>query len=214
MSPCCRVKVDLRVVKQPIEKTPLISNKNTKLAENGDTLWSISKQFHVKTWLQIHERPDYVAVCIASSEFLQNSHYILKRAYILICDSFYGSERMELLIKHWLHHHQPNFSTEKNLIWDALRDMVPFVQFKKHKRTPVDECYFWWSCRACNFTKSNTSPWVFFTFLNCKNGTKSRKASHIEKYTTLIQQNNFQWLKNRAFGTYPTFSELTFLTSW
>ena len=29
---------------------------------------------------------------------------------------------------------------------------------------------------ACNFTKSNTPPWVFFTFLNCKNGTKSRKS--------------------------------------
>ena len=29
---------------------------------------------------------------------------------------------------------------------------------------------------ACNFTKSNTPPWVFFTFLNCTNGTKSRKA--------------------------------------
>ena len=24
-----------------------------------------------------------------------------------------------------------------------------------------------------NFTKSNTPPWVFFTFLNCTNGTKS-----------------------------------------
>ena len=31
---------------------------------------------------------------------------------------------------------------------------------------------------ACNFTKRNT-PWVFFTFLNCTNGTKSRKASQL-----------------------------------
>ena len=32
---------------------------------------------------------------------------------------------------------------------------------------------------ACNFTKSNSPPWVFFTFfLNYTNGTKSRKASH------------------------------------
>ena len=31
---------------------------------------------------------------------------------------------------------------------------------------------------ACNFTKSNTPPWVFFTyFLNCTNGTKSRSTS-------------------------------------
>ena len=33
---------------------------------------------------------------------------------------------------------------------------------------------------ACNFTKSNTRPWVFLKFfLNCANGTKSCKASHI-----------------------------------
>ena len=31
---------------------------------------------------------------------------------------------------------------------------------------------------ACNFTKSNTPPWVFFTFLNSVNGIKSSKASH------------------------------------
>ena len=33
---------------------------------------------------------------------------------------------------------------------------------------------------AFNFTKSHTPPWLFFTFFKlCKNGTKSRKASHI-----------------------------------
>ena len=31
--------------------------------------------------------------------------------------------------------------------------------------------------KACNFTKSNTPPWVFSRFLNCINGTKSRKTS-------------------------------------
>ena len=30
------------------------------------------------------------------------------------------------------------------------------------------------------FNKSNTPPWVFFTFLNCINDTKSRNASHVE----------------------------------
>ena len=32
---------------------------------------------------------------------------------------------------------------------------------------------------ACNFTTINTPPWVFSTFLNCTNDTKSRKASQI-----------------------------------
>ena len=34
---------------------------------------------------------------------------------------------------------------------------------------------------SCNVTKTKTRPWVVFTFLNCTNGTKSRKASHIDK---------------------------------
>ena len=33
-------------------------------------------------------------------------------------------------------------------------------------KTPMEECHFWWSCRvkACNFTKSNTPPCMFFKF--------------------------------------------------
>ena len=30
---------------------------------------------------------------------------------------------------------------------------------------------------SCKLTKSNTPPWVFFTFLDCTNGTKLRNAS-------------------------------------
>ena len=35
------------------------------------------------------------------------------------------------------------------------------------------------NCRLKPETKSNTTPWVFSRFLNCTNGTKSRKASHL-----------------------------------
>ena len=69
----------------------------------------------------------------------------------------------------------------------ALRDLVPFVQFKKREnrsvtfnnvagfpafglnteryRTPlrIQPEYL----KVCNFTESNTTPWVFFTFFNC-----------------------------------------------
>ena len=44
----------------------------------------------------------------------------------------------------------------------ALHDLVPFVQFEKREKHP------WRSATsikvAGNFTKSNTPPWVFFTF--------------------------------------------------
>ena len=45
-------------------------------------------------------------------------------------------------------------------IWNALSNLVPFVQFKKTWKTPMDKCYL----ETCNFTKLNTSPWVFFVF--------------------------------------------------
>ena len=34
---------------------------------------------------------------------------------------------------------------------------------------------------ACNVTKINTPPWMFFAILNCTNGTKSRNPSHMVK---------------------------------
>ena len=42
-------------------------------------------------------------------------------------------------------------------IYDALRDLVPFAQFKKRENTNGGVLVL--------VTKSNTSPWVFFTFL-------------------------------------------------
>ena len=48
-------------------------------------------------------------------------------------------------------------------ICGALRDLVPFVQFKKHEKYPWRSADFSKDA-TCNFTKINTSPWVFFTF--------------------------------------------------
>ena len=46
---------------------------------------------------------------------------------------------------------------------DTLHDLVRFVQFvqkrEKHPRRSVNL-----QAEACNFTKINTPPWVFFTF--------------------------------------------------
>ena len=30
----------------------------------------------------------------------------------------------------------------QDVICDALRDLVPFVQFKKREKTPMEECFF------------------------------------------------------------------------
>ena len=47
---------------------------------------------------------------------------------------------------------------------DVLRDLVPFIQFKKREKHPWRIVTFS-KALARNFTKSNTLPWVFFTFL-------------------------------------------------
>ena len=43
---------------------------------------------------------------------------------------------------------------------------------------------------ACNFTKSHTSPWLFFTFFELYKITKSRKASQIS-YSALATLSPF-----------------------
>ena len=45
-------------------------------------------------------------------------------------------------------------------ICGALRDLLLFVQFKKREKHPWRSVNF-----SNNFTKINTPPWVFFTFL-------------------------------------------------
>ena len=48
---------------------------------------------------------------------------------------------------------------------DALRNLAPFVQFKKREKHPWKSVTLSKVAEACNFTKSNTPPWVFSTFL-------------------------------------------------
>ena len=47
-----------------------------------------------------------------------------------------------------------------------LRDLVTFVRFKKREKHPQKSINFSKVAGflACNFTKSNIPPWVFFTF--------------------------------------------------
>ena len=62
---------------------------------------------------------------------------------------------------------------------DALRNLVPFLEFKNVKNTYGGVLLLAkLQAKAYNFTKSNTPPSVFSLFFNCKNSTKSRNASY------------------------------------
>ena len=63
-----------------------------------------------------------------------------------------------------------------------LRDLVPFVQFKKREEHAWRSATFSTVAgSACDFTKSNTPPWVFFKFLKLN---KSRNASHMKNVSS------------------------------
>ena len=56
---------------------------------------------------------------------------------------------------------------------DALRDLVPSLQFKKHEKYP------WRRLKSARLLKVTVVHGCFSRFLNCTNGTKSHKTSHI-----------------------------------
>ena len=67
------------------------------------------------------------------------------------------------------------FCSHKKSICDALRDFVPFVKSKKREKHP------WRSVTFSKVAKVTLLHGCFSHFLNCTNGTKSRKASHMER---------------------------------
>ena len=64
-------------------------------------------------------------------------------------------------------------------ICGALPKFLPFVQIKKYENKQGRVLFLVkLQVLAFNFNKDNTPLWMFSTFLNCTNATKSRKASH------------------------------------
>ena len=73
-------------------------------------------------------------------------------------------------------------SESKFCIWDALRNLIPFVQFKKREKDPwlsvTFECY---RLEPATLLKVTLLHGCFLRFINCTNGSKLRKASPIIK---------------------------------
>ena len=91
-------------------------------------------------------------------------------------------------------------------ICDALRELLPFVEFKNRKTVPMKECYFIVKLQVsvCSFTKSNTPPWVFFNI--CTNDSKYRKASYIYNwfFACISRQLNAEICWHKHFETMET----------
>ena len=64
--------------------------------------------------------------------------------------------------------------------YHALRNLVPFILFKKRENTHEGVLLLvTLQVETCNHIKSNTLSCMFSSFSNCTNGTKSHKESQI-----------------------------------
>ena len=64
------------------------------------------------------------------------------------------------------------------LLCDVLRDLVPFVQFKKREEHPWRSVTF---SKVAGLLKVTLLHGCFSRLLNCVNGTKSRHAPHVKQ---------------------------------
>ena len=62
----------------------------------------------------------------------------------------------------------------------VLRDLVPFVQFEKREKIPMEECYFSnvAGLKPTTLLKVTLLHGRCSRFLNCANGTKLHNATH------------------------------------
>ena len=76
-------------------------------------------------------------------------------------------------------------------ICDVLRDLVPFEQFKNVKNTHGEVLLsVKLQAKTCNFTKSNTPPWVFFMFFR------------LYKWYQIAQRISYELNKNELHAPY------------
>ena len=81
--------------------------------------------------------------------------------------------------------------------YGALRDLLPFAQFKKREKHPWRSANFRKVAgfKPATLLKLTLLHGCFSRFLNCTNGTKSRNASHLEiggKYNDYMSV-SFHW---------------------
>ena len=75
-------------------------------------------------------------------------------------------------------------------ICDAFHDLVPFVQFKKREKHPWRSVTFSKAANKGVLLKVTLLHGCFSRFLNCTNGTKSRKTSIKKLYHRLLRDKN------------------------
>ena len=83
--------------------------------------------------------------------------------------------------------------------YDALRSLVPFVQFKKREKHPWRSLTF--SKITCNFNKNNTLQWMFLTFFKFYEWYQIAQSVSIKDCT--VESHNGYPLRCSAIREFP-----------
>ena len=175
-------------IKFPRLSTKFTSPYNSKSHQNFQ--WLNFALFKVFLGLAVPWNSTFANIFMQLASLFQNANdshvWMLWKTFSWLCKTFLRPQR----------------ETRLTSLCVALCDLVPFVQFKKLEKHSWSSVIFREATglvqfkkresthggvlllvklqvEACNFTKITTPPWMFSRFLNCTNGTKSRKASHI-----------------------------------
>ena len=91
------------------------------------------------------------------------------------------------------------------MICDALRDFVAFLQFKNVKNTHGGVLLLVkFQVSACNFIKSNITPWVLFTYFKlCKCYQILQSVSYLDNS---IWMKYFAWFSRETWLFYRYYS--------
>ena len=88
----------------------------------------------------------------------------------------------------------------ESYICDALRDLLPFAQFKKREKCPWRSVNFSKVAGSATLLKLTLLHACFSRFLNCADGTKSRNAPQIRNKSCLFLLLNWSlFLKTGCF---------------
>ena len=104
-------------------------------------------------------------------------------------------------------------------IWDALRNLVPFAQFKKPEKHQCRRLLLVkLQAKACNFTNNNTLPWVLCTFFKLHKWYQiAERITYVEQGTLFwnIQENTtyYLWIKIDSRERHFNITEPSFLHS-
>ena len=103
---------------------------------------------------------------------------------------YYGKNKAFILV--WLKNRKQNHENFKYHICGGLRDLVPFVHFKKSEKHPCRSVTFSKVARFSLTLKITLSHGAFSCFLHRVHGTKLRNAPHISKTSSGLPCNDLK----------------------